>query len=440
MIVFLILSILSKTKMCRNIYLIKGVAPCFVEFWVYRGGGRAMVGAMEIAHGMQLAYCTNIHRGESWGETFATLKEYTLRVKRQVCPDEQYGIGLRLSAEAAGELISTDGELSRFRQWLQDHGCYVYTINGFPYGTFHGQRVKEQVYRPDWTTQERLVYTCLLFDILSELLPAGMSGSVSTLPGSFKEFVVDEELQAGQMVENLLKCHRHIQVLRERTGQDLHLGLEPEPLGYFETTAETVSFFERLKIAAQAAGDDVDEVLNNIGVNYDTCHLAVEYEQAGEALGRLKAAGIRISKIHLSSALRLVPSAEAREKLKAFEEDVYLHQVVVRVGDEVVRRFRDLPDALAFAEADGAVVGDEWRVHFHVPLHAEPEGLFGDTREHLLATMQVLADDPALCSHFEIETYTWAVMPEAMRAGDVVDQIVKEYQWCLQAFARVKLA
>lgn len=287
---------------------------------------------MEIAQGMQLAYCTNIHRGETWGEIFAALKKYTLRVKAQVCPDERYGIGLRLSAEAAGELISTDGELSRFRQWLQDHGCYVYTINGFPYGTFHGQRVKEQVYRPDWTTQERLDYTGLLFDILSELLPDGMAGSVSTLPGSFKEFIEDEEVQVGQMAENLLKCHRHIQALRERTGQDLHLGLEPEPLGYFETTAETVSFFERLKIAAQAAGDEVDEVLKNLGVNYDTCHLAVEYEQADEALGRLKAAGIRISKIHLSSALSLVPGAEAREKLKAFEEDVYLHQVVMRKG------------------------------------------------------------------------------------------------------------
>lgn len=106
----------------------------------------------------------------------------------------------------------------------------------------------------------------------------------------------------------------------------------------------------------------------------------------------------------------------------------------------MVRRFRDLPDALAFAETEGTAIGDEWRVHFHVPLHAEPEGLFGDTRDHLLATMQVLADDPGLCSHFEIETYTWAVMPEAMRAGDVVDQIVKEYEWCLQEFARVKLA
>ncbi|MFK5923383.1 MAG: metabolite traffic protein EboE [Verrucomicrobiota bacterium] len=389
---------------------------------------------MEIGHGMQLGYCTNIHRGETWVETFEALKNYTLRVKQQVAPDQAYGIGLRLSAEAASDLRCGEGELQRFRSWLDENDCYVFTINGFPYGTFHGERVKEQVYRPDWTTQERLDYTCLLFDLLSELLPQEMSGSVSTLPGSFKEFIEDDRQQGDLMVANLLKCHQHIQALRDKTGQDLHLGLEPEPLGYFETSKETVDFFTRLVEGAKAAGLDEEQILRNIGVNYDTCHLAVEYENADEALGRLKAAGIRISKIHLSSALCLQPTVEARERLKAFKEDVYLHQVVIREGDEITRRFRDLPDALAFADEEGSAIGDEWRVHFHVPVHAQPESWFSDTRDHILDTVKVLAQDPALCSHFEIETYTWAVMPEALRAGDVVDQIVREYEWCLGQF------
>lgn len=392
---------------------------------------------MQLGHGIHLGYCTNIHRGETWTETFEALKEYTLRVKAQVCPDRPYGIGLRLAADAAKELRSGKGEMQRFQKWLDEHDCYVFTINGFPYGTFHGERVKEQVYVPDWTTQERLDYTCLLFDILSELLSAGMAGSVSTLPGSFKEFITDDVTQCAMMVKNLLKCHRHIESLRKKTGHDLHLGLEPEPLGYFETSVETVDFFGRLKEGARLEGLNEDRVLRNIGVNYDTCHLAIEFEQADQALGRLKAAGIRISKIHLSSALCLQATPEARERLKDFEEGVYLHQVVVREGAEVVRRFRDLPDALDFAEQaeqSGDTVGDEWRVHFHVPVHTQPEALFADTRDHILATMEVLAADPDLCSHFEIETYTWAVMPEVMRAGDVVDQIVREYDWCLNEF------
>ncbi len=392
---------------------------------------------MKFGHGSNLAYCTNIHRGETWAETFAALEEYTLRVKKEICPDRPYGIGLRLSAEAARELRNSEGGVQHFREWLDEKGCYVFTINGFPYGTFHGERVKEQVFAPDWTQQARLDYTCLLFDLLSELLPEGMEGSVSTLPGSFKEFIEDGDGQEELMVRNLLQCHRHIQQLREKTGQDLHLGLEPEPLGYFETSAEAVDFFQRLRAGAQEQGLDEAELLRNIGINYDTCHLAVEFEEAEAALSRLREAGIRISKIHLSSALSLRPTEEALGRLGDFQEDVYLHQVVVREGGRLVRTFRDLPEALAFAgQTDGGQgqsLGDEWRVHFHVPIHAKLEGLFGDTQDHILATLEQWQNDPGMCSHFEIETYTWAVLPEALRSGDVVEQIVKEYKWCLAA-------
>ena len=77
---------------------------------------------------------------------------------------------------------------SRCEKWLEEKNCYVFTINGFPYGNFHGERVKEQVYRPDWSNPDRLEYTVLLFEILEKLLQPGEEGSVSTLPGSFKEF------------------------------------------------------------------------------------------------------------------------------------------------------------------------------------------------------------------------------------------------------------
>ena len=110
---------------------------------------------MRLKHGIDLGYCTNIHRGETWEETFAGLKEYTLRVKERVCPEgERYGIGLRLGADAAMELGRTSA-LGEFRRWLDANDCYVFTINGFPYGKFHGTRVKEQVYRPDWTGPNR---------------------------------------------------------------------------------------------------------------------------------------------------------------------------------------------------------------------------------------------------------------------------------------------
>src|SRR5271167_1900531 len=147
---------------------------------------------MKLNHGLHLAYCTNIHRGEDWRETYESLKQYTLAVRREVCPDKPYAIGLRLSNRAAVEL-SDAAKLREFKNWLEQNDCYVFTINGFPFGQFHGARVKEQVYLPDWTSPERLSYTNLLFDLLGELVPPNVEGSVSTLPGSFKEFITRPE-------------------------------------------------------------------------------------------------------------------------------------------------------------------------------------------------------------------------------------------------------
>src|SRR5215467_12614490 len=198
---------------------------------------------MKLNHGLHLAYCTNVHPGETWAQTFESLNRWTLAVKQQLLCSGQFAIGLRLSDEASREL-SDAGKLLEFQRWLEKHNCYVFTINGFPFGRFHGTRVKEQVYLPDWTSPERLAYTNRLFDLLSQLLPPGLEGSVSTLPGSFKEFIVSQDQEAA-IRANLWHCVEHIAETSRRTGRALHLGLEPEPFGYFENSPETIRFFER---------------------------------------------------------------------------------------------------------------------------------------------------------------------------------------------------
>lgn len=381
---------------------------------------------MLFEHGIHLGYCTNIHRGETWEETWRGLRDHTLRVKERVCPQGPYGIGLRLGASAAEELAQP-ARLAEFQAWLDKHGCYVFTINGFPYGAFHGTRVKEQVFRPDWTSPARLEYTKRLFDILAQLLPPGVPGSVSTLPGSHKTFGIGAE-ELAAIFENLRLCREHIEKVSTTTGKDLHLGLEPEPLGLFETSGETLKFFG---LYFDQHPQDRD-FFKFIGLNYDTCHLAIEYEEARRALERITGAGIRLSKLHFSSALSLVPSAENLARLAAFDEPVYFHQVIANHGEsEPLRRFKDLPEALAHAARQPNDLGLEWRVHFHIPLHAEPGGDFGSTRPHLLDTMDWLGQNPSKCSHIEMETYTWEVLPQEMHSGDVVDQLVKEYDWTL---------
>jgi hypothetical protein len=444
---------------------------------------------MKLQHNLHLAYCTNVHRGETWAETFAALDCHTLPVRRRVAAGRSYAIGLRLGCRAAEELAQPDTLLA-FRRWLDRHDCYVFTINGFPYGSFHGTRVKEQVYAPDWSAPERVAYTNRLFDLLVQLLPPGVAGSVSTVPASFKGFIAGDPGRRSAIFSNLTECGRHIAALSEKTGRDLHLGLEPEPLCLLETSEETVDFFNEWRARDRAA----ETLLPFVGVNYDCCHLAVEFESAPAALDRIVGAGIRLSKLHLSSALRVRPDDEGRRALAAFVEPTYLHQVVVgqpvnvapagvaqpvsaesraspgappaadparrsafeRPGTadlppeggttnaasspaayEVRRRFVDLPEALADAEPSRP--DDEWRIHFHVPLHASPGRPFSDTRDHLLGALDWLAAHPGACHHVEMETYTWEVLPPALRLP-IEDQLVREYAWSLGALAQRGLA
>ena len=382
-----------------------------------------------------LAYCTNIHPAESWAETFQALSTHALQVRDRViecgmrnaeCGTEEKGsfaLGLRLSSRAARELLEGEN-LADFKRWLDRENCYVFTINGFPYGDFHGTRVKENVFKPDWTTRERLDYTKRLFTILAKILPEGVDGSVSTLPGSHKTFGADETAIFARL-EELAVFLDH---LSAQSGRDLHLGLEPEPLGYFENTTETLAFFDRMK----AASPDPARLLRRIGINFDACHFALEYEFAAASLDTLTSAGLRISKIHLSSALTLDPrDAEAVRKIAGFDEPVYFHQVIARGEDNRLRRYLDLPDALASLRTCEGAYAEEWRVHFHIPLDAEPAPPLRSTRQQVRDVLAWRRDHPDACTHYEIETYTWGVLPEDLQRP-VVDQIAGEYRWVLE--------
>jgi len=370
----------------------------------------------------QLAYCTNIHPAESWAETREMLRTHVLAVRDLVCGGGgSFGIGLRLSAVAARELLEND-HLPAFRDWLRENRCHVFTINGFPYGSFHGTRVKERVFQPDWSDPARVDYTKDLFRILAAIASLETGASVSTLPASHKSFRADEAV----MRRHLAGFANWLDELAEQSGHDFHLGLEPEPFGHFENTAETLAFFERL----HADGSDPGTIGRRIGVNYDACHFALQYEDAAASLDAMLEAGIRISKIHLSNALALDPRDDAAvDAIRAFDEPVYFHQVLARDGAGGIRRFIDLPDFL-LADKSGLV---EARVHFHIPLDAEPAPPLRSTRAQVLEVLAWRGNNPDACAHYEIENYTWAVLPENLRRP-VEEQIAGEYHWVMQEF------
>lgn len=380
----------------------------------------------------QLTYCTNIHAGESLPQVMASLERYLPPIKARLAPRQPFGVGLRLG-QAAAEALKAPAALARLKGFLDDGGFYVFTINGFPYGPFHGRAVKEQVYRPDWSEPERLSYTNALADILAALLPPGEAGSLSTVPCTFKPWA---QARIEAIVEHLLRHVAHLVQLERDLGRSITLALEPEPCCYLETIEEAASFFtERLFCAASAArlgalarlpAPRAEEAIRrHLGVCYDVCHAAVEFEDPDASVALLRAKGIAVAKVQLSSALRVARlDTEAAVQLQAFAEPVYLHQVVQRLNGEL-RRFIDLPEALAQADA---AAGAEWRVHFHVPIFLAEMQHFGTTQSFLARILELQRAAP-ISAHLEVETYTWDVLPPAYRGVELGEAIARELDW-----------
>jgi sugar phosphate isomerase/epimerase len=379
-----------------------------------------------------LTYCTNIHAGETWADVFERLKLYLPEVKAEISPDAPFGVGLRL-ANAASETLAEPGMMEAFKSFLADGGYYVFTLNGFPYGTFHGSRVKEGAYLPDWSEDTRLSYTNRLADQLAELQPDGMDGSLSTVPGTFKPWA---EGRVEAITNNLIAHVAHLVALRERTGKTVNLAIEPEPYCFLETIEETVDYFQNhlfsdaalatlTKQTGQSRGDAADSLRRHIGLCYDVCHAAVEFEDPRESVAALRRAGIGIGKVQLSSALRVTEiGPSSREQLEPFSEPVYLHQTV-QSKDGAVTRFVDLPEALA--QIDEAH-GSEWRIHFHVPIFLEHMRDFSTTQSFLREILAMHRENP-ISKHLEVETYTWDVLPEQYRGLPVGKAIAREMNW-----------
>lgn len=394
------------------------------------------------AHGpIHLTYCTNIHPGNGWDAVFANLKRYAPALKARFSPDAPFGIGLRLSAREARELLN-DGHLDRFRGFLDETGLYVALINGFPHGAFHGTVVKADVYAPDWREEARVRYTLDLIDILRALLPAGLDGGISTAPLSYKEWMPSTDERGWESItRNIVRIADALVRVRDESGQQIHLDIEPEPDCSIENVDETIDFFTNrlLRRGADEIGKTLGvsaesaraRLLEHIQICFDCCHFAVEYEDPSAAIERLRSAGIRIGRVQLSSALKVAfpadrsACAQALEGLKLFADPVYLHQVVQHDGGPL-RRFPDLDPALQQA---GVACGKEWRIHFHVPLFTDTYDRFESTQGYVRQVLQRMVRTGET-RHLEIETYTWDVLPAGLKR-DLLDSIAREYEWVL---------
>ncbi len=382
--------------------------------------------------GTILGYCANVHPGRSLDEIKEQLMAHAVKVKKRVSPKEPMGMGLWFPANVAAGLAENIHEVRELRSWLDRQGLMPYTLNGFPYGDFHSENVKYDVYTPDWASTERGEYTLDLVEILHELLPEGEEGSISTLPLGW-----DNEV-ASSWPEILGQVFDHLVDLYERTGRVIHVDLEPEPGCEIMLTQGA---FTALSLM-DAHERDQEAFRRHIRICLDLCHQAVMFERPCELLLWARKSPFRIGKVQISSAIR-VPFAgksaavqsQMRKELERFAEGRYLHQTTIAAEEGAqLRAFHaDLPHALkAHSQPDL-----EWRVHYHVPVFMQEIGCLGTTQDHIIEFLRELSPEDGI-KHFEVETYAWDVLPEPWRPDELADGIAREIEWVRQMYSAAR--
>ena len=393
---------------------------------------------MDLGKYGHLTYSTLVHPGDTWEEMWHSLITYVPRVKARVSPNAPFGVSLRLSAVAADTLIKAPAERAALKSFLDENDLYLYTVNAFPYGPFKNRIVKEQVFEPDWRGQARALYTENVAEILAEVGALHVNPSIQSPPLGFKARVTGNdvvEAYAANIRQLAVFLHR----LRDRTGRTVTLALEPEPFCFLETTPETVHFFTRVlrseaSIKALASslgvnGDQAREILKrHIGTVYDICHQAVEYEDISASLQSLIDNDIPVFKLQEAAAVRIPQvTADSIKALREYVDSIYLTQTI-ELRDGKLNRFLNLQDAFAAFEKDPGGQR-EWRTHFHVPIFLEDLGEHFKTTRFAIQEALAFHKRTPLSTQLEIETYTWDVLPEHLKTGDIVDYVVLEIDW-----------
>ena len=343
-----------------------------------------------------LPYCLNVHDASTWAAVQHALDTHALAVKALVAPDQPFPLSLHLGNRALREANAT---IPRLREWLTRQDCFIVALNAFPYGPFQGVRVKEDVYRPNWSDPARADYTQSAAAFLAQVVPEGMSGTVTTVPGGWvRDWVSSADDVAA--LNNLRQAATFCRRLQDDAGRHIRIAIEPEPGCVWELFDPRVADI----------GPEVCWCL-------DTCHAAVEFQSMDHIDWS------RIGRVQLSAAIECDNTHEAREALTPFDESVYLHQTRAALHGEVIGAWDDLGPALHELSTlpRAAIV----RTHVHVPLTWAGSGPLRSTRDHLTPAFFKNAQQ-TFC---EVETYTYSILPPPLHPEPLAESIAAELRW-----------
>lgn len=372
-----------------------------------------------------VSYCTNVHPAEDLPGLLAQLDAYAGPIRDRLGV-RTLGVGLWLPAALAAQLARDAGARERLTRRLAAHDLAVRTLNAFPYRGFHDAVVKRAVYRPAWGEAARTAYTLDCAEVLATLLPEGGVGSISTVPLGWRKGWGPRSDRAA--ARELARVSQALADLHARTGRRVRLAIEPEPGCVLDTIGDVVAWLHPLTRAGR-----VDPAY--VGLCVDTCHLAVSFAEPAAEIARIHAAGLHVVKVQASAAPEVPDPCDPAQRalIGRFVEPRYLHQTRERGPDGTVVAVDDLDAALATLPGAGP-----WRVHFHIPVHADPAPPLRSTRAVIPAVFAALAGHPdAATADVEVETYTWSVLPAGATAEtDLTDGIAAEIGWVTDALER----
>jgi hypothetical protein len=272
--------------------------------------------------------------------------------------------------------------------------------------------------------------------IVADIAPKDVMPSIQTSPLGFKPRVTGPDV-VDSYTTNVLRVAKHLVDLEQKTGVTVTLGLEPEPYCFLETTDETVNYFTNHLYAgksvekfAKMSGMPIAEAMfalrKHVGIVYDICHLAVEYEDITQSLQKLVDGGVPIVKLQEAAALHSPEvTKETVTALKRYAKTIYLTQTIEK-RDGKLTKYLNVDDAFAAFEKDPGP--REWRTHIHVPVFLDDLGEFRTTRFAIADALKFHKQKP-LSRHLEVETYTWDMLPDHLKTGDIVEYVCRELDW-----------
>ena len=362
---------------------------------------------MRLADRSWLTCCLGHDAADSWADVRALLSGKAAEIGAKASPEQPFAIGLSLSARAVGELADAEARYELLEILSRNDYRAVMADGRYP------ANPGTEGVPLDWRDPGMTIYITRLAELMAGIAPEGEAVSIATLPGAPipETGSEDEEVIAA----NLLDAAALLIRLEESTGVPTRLAIQPEPGFLIGNSAQAVAFFERHLLSDAAvtrvvtatgmpAGDVASALPAHLGLCYDTGHAAVSFEDAGEALGKLSAAGVPIHRLQLSGALAVASVDQAaREALAGLDAT----RIVARRKDETTDQTK-LVEAL---EAGSAADGEEWRIHCHLPCNAEPKKPLAAAADPALAVLERHRERP-VAPHAALEVET---------TGDVTD-------------------